>query len=877
MKFCRKLFVTLLLLLTCVFALGASDFYWENPAAITSNDSRFPKSVTNGKQSCVLWQEVDKKSHQIWISASYYDAIDNPVNANRFAGPVKYSGEIPDVYSAVMGADGIVYAAVLSGTHEVSVYSVSRTGVVQKNTLPKQNKVLTAPRLYSGVGGGLRLFASLSENESFGIVAAESKDGRNWSSFKPFTPSVTFTNPFVPTQVAYKGGDLVVFQAQLITGSRISYQLYGTYSTDGENWTEPVILTDDRTIPQSDSRVFTNYQNQQANLFNVNDEVYMTWERTFYLSENAGLWIEKITPEGIVKGSFEQLTSSGNASRAQLFLYENKLSAVWFDTRSGSETVYFAQKSGMYWDEDSLSSSKNRSMFAFPVLTNRGEKLSFVWEQIGKKENSVVLLKPDTTVKTPKISPLSFKEGHHSTRREVRIRVEIPDDSSGISGFSYSWSQNEEDEPDKELTHLINQNTLKLTADADGDWYFKARVFDYADNVSSYSTVVYNLDLTPPKKPQIIFDRTDKYGLPTSNSIFVKMAADESDTDLGGFTYNLDYLAPLPKKLVDNPHHPIAISVEQANEMVAALEEKYAAELDGHRKVPARVMTEKDNVQFGARGNGLYILTIAAIDEVGNISEHVSKLFVLNKFIPSTYIVSAKTAVNELGEVTLDVTGGGFTYDGNVNTIYIDRDGAEPYDLVLSRSSGHYQVTSDNRIVNIKLGNDLDEGMYRIGLVHTDRGLYMSKALVRIEQNGTIKIEPEITFTPDWKVYGEKYKYSINTNYLLFLAIIILSLGILIFAVHGFISTARESVIVRKEVIALITGGPMPQTAKVKSEALKKKGASLKIKLVGFTSILVMAIVALVSVPLGWIMTNMQERTLGRGLQQRVEVLLESL
>ncbi len=39
------------------------------------------------------------------------------------------------------------------------------------------------------------LFCSSSENESFGIVYSESRDGRNWSNFYSFGPSENYSNP----------------------------------------------------------------------------------------------------------------------------------------------------------------------------------------------------------------------------------------------------------------------------------------------------------------------------------------------------------------------------------------------------------------------------------------------------------------------------------------------------------------------------------------------------------------------------------------------------------------------------------------------------------------------------------------------------------
>ncbi len=877
MKLLKKLLAAFFIFSSiCSFAL-ADDFYWENPEVITKKDSRFPKSATNGKSSCVIWQEADKKNHQLWLSCQYFNQIESPLVLERFTEPVKYSGEVPDVFSAAMKSDGSVYVAILTGTHEIAIYRISPEGEVTKNLLPKQTKFLAAPRLYITSKDALKLFCSSSENESFTIVTAESANGRNWTAFSQFRPTVRYTNPFIPSLVPYKNGDLVVFQSQVLSDNRISYQLYGTFSIDGKTWSAPVLLTDQSTIPVSDTRVYTNYQNQQASLYNFKGEVYLAWERAYYLSENSQLWIEKITENGVVPGSTEQVTTDGNASRAKIFDFNNQLSLVWFDTRTGSERVYFSQKNGMFWDESALSSRKSKNLFAFPVISDNGNELSFVWQEAGKNAGSIVMLKPDSSVQTPEISALSFKEGHHGTNRDVKIRIEIPDDSSGIAGFSYSWSQNPDTVPSNTMQFFASKNTLNLKAVEDGDWYFKARVFDYAGNASDYSSISYNLDITPPTKPEILLAKTDKFGQPAANAFTVNFVPDENDIDLAGFTYSLDYLSPIPKNLVDSSRRPIRLNAEQFETVLESYKEKFAEVLETGKKVPNKVLTSAKSVSFKERSNGIYILTVAAIDDVGNISEKVTKLLILNKFNPRTYIISASSTVNELGEVTLEITGGGFTYDGNIRTIYIDRDGAEPYDMILNRDSAQYKVTSDNRIINVQLGNDLDEGNYRIGLVHTDRGLYMSKAIVHIEQNGTVKIEPDIKFVPDWKVTEKTNTYSINTNYLLLAFILLLSFGMLIFAVHGFISSARESLLVRKEVNALITGGLMPAEKKSKHETLKRRGVSLKIKLVGFTSILVFAIVALVAVPLGYMMTTMQEQTLSRGLQQRVEVLLESL
>ena len=39
--------------------LFSTDYYWEKPITISKTDSRFPITITNGKDSYVFWEEVD--------------------------------------------------------------------------------------------------------------------------------------------------------------------------------------------------------------------------------------------------------------------------------------------------------------------------------------------------------------------------------------------------------------------------------------------------------------------------------------------------------------------------------------------------------------------------------------------------------------------------------------------------------------------------------------------------------------------------------------------------------------------------------------------------------------------------------------------------
>jgi hypothetical protein len=875
-------FVSSLLLVCSTTKAAARDFYWENPVRITDTDTRFPRAVTNGNSTYIFWQEVDTSSENIWLTCQYIDSSGTWQTNSRFAGPFRYSGDVPDMYSAAVSQSGRIAVAALSDVNRISIF-ISNNGAVSftKTDLSRQEKPLVAPRIYTTKSGKFILFTVLGENESFSMRTASSNNGSDWSSFTDFQPAMKMTNPFVPVLAATADGETVVFQAQYINGNRISYQLYETVSSnEGFTWSDPVLITGSESLASGDSHDFSAYHNQRPYLYIFNGTTYMAWERTYYNSENSHIWVAQVTKEGLVPGSAEEISTQGNANRAVLFSYDNLLSLVWFDTRHGSESVHFAQKNGYLWNETALSSGRQPDLFAFPLVISGGKKLSFVWQEnpLQKKgEPHIFRLDPDTSVMKPAVSALSFTEGKRSTAERVKIRVTLPADSSGIAGFSWCWSRDPQVEPPEQYMNLPSERTISVNADAEGKWYFKARAVDYAGNWSASSELTYYLDLTPPLPPSIIVPEKDKFGFVQSNTFSMQWQPDAADDDVAGYTWNLQYLAPVDGRLAETKRHPVTLSDEEAAAITSAFMQQHENDVSRVDMPPRRVMGMSTGTSYTNRYNGLYAFSVAAVDTVGNIGKPAVVMFMLNKYVPSTYLLSVNRAADVFGNVTLNIIGGGFTYDGTVSRIYIDRDGKEPYDMTLERSDGAFKVKSDNRITDIQLGNTLSEGLYRIGLLHPSRGLYMSAPLLRIEQNGTVKIEKQYTYVPSWTPYKKTWKYHVQVGTILLWSVFVLAFAGMVFAMHGLIQTAKDTVIVRKEIRALVTGDAMPLKEKQRTSQLKQKGISLKIKLMGFTSFLVIMIVLLVSIPLGINMVRTQEQTLAQGLEQRVNVLLEGL
>ena len=870
-----QLMFSFLLVLNGAFIFAQNSFYWETPRALSSVDSRFPAAVSDGNHAAIFFEEIGK--NQIWINCIARSRNKIWSSPRRIAGPFSYSGDVPDIISAAISSDGTIALAVLMNSHSVGVY-VSHDGgeSFSLSEPPRQSLPVVGPRIFCTADGGFMLFAALGENENISILSAYSKNGDTWTELSAFEPSKNLENPFAPYLIASGGRDVVVFQVQYNTGTRLSYQLYSSFREQGGSWSVPVMVTDQRSLPVSTSNAYTNYHNQRPVLSVFEGTTYLAWERTYYTSESARIWVAELDENGMVSGTSEELTSDGNAHRPQFFSYGGTISVVWFDNRRGADSVYMAQKNGFLWEETQIASSKEGATFAYPLLLDGGGELAFVWQQLVSKKNArIYLLESDHTVSEPKIIARNFTSGKRSSSERVTARVQLPADSSGIAGYSWLWTDDTSAEPPEEFMRLPKETDLSGNADHDGEWYFKVRAIDYAGNWSKSASITFYRDTTPPLAPIIQPSQTDQFGFLTSNSFSMQWIPHPDETDdVAGYSWVLSYVAPFDKAITYTKRHPITLSDGEVERRLETMLAKY----DGIEKravlPPRRNQGNVTKANYKNRANGLYTFSVCAIDSVGNVGPATAVTVLLNKYIPSTYIVSANAKADTFGAVDLTLLGGGFTYDGTIKTVHIDKDGKPPYDRTFS--AGEFKVRSDERITGIHF-DGLDAGTYKIGLVHPDRGLYFSGAILSVSDYGTVKIETPYAFIPDWKPETKTKRYHVQTGTVLIWILFALALLGFFAALRGMMVTAREVVTVRHEVRALLTGGSMPQENQKRAEAAVRRSGSLKYKLVGFTTVLVLMIVAMVALPLGYVMTRTQERTLAEGLEERVQVLMEGI
>ena len=850
----------------------ARDYYWDEPQAIGISDSMFPVTAVNGTHSAVIWQEIAREGEgegKIWLSGRVFDGTAWH-DRRRFAGPFTFAGDVPSITSMTMDGSNRILVAAVTGLDSISVFISSDNGAsFREIRLKGENSNILAPRIYARPDGSCVLFATQGSQENFTLVYATSSDGLVWSTFAPFRPASGKKRAFLPAFANLSGTDIVVFQAFMEGTGRSSYQLYSTVSKDkGVSWSEPSFLTgfvEPGASADTAAGKPASYHNQRPCLLARKGAVSLAWERARTSNERYAIYYAELDKTAAIIGMPEKISlGDGYCFNPDVMLIDGEPAVCWFDNRSGIDRVYMARKSGFLWTETDLSREGREAVFG--RLVNAGNDVEVYWQQVGKKGSARVMrLAPDRSVRPPTLIASNFTAGRPSRGELARVTVSLPDDSSGIAGYSWSWGYGSRPDVPEAIQDLPERKKLTAQADIDGAWYLGVRVADYAGNWSEPSYLEYVKDTTPPKTPTVASVPTDPTGALPSNSFSLSWNP-PTDDNVVGYSYRFDYLAPVSY-----------LPVLQSRAGDPSRWEDAAAEaLPAERPQPT-VMTREPTVSFDNQDNGIYALSVSAIDSVGNVGQPIVKYVVLDKYIPYTSIGFIDTTTEESGAVSLKILGRGFAQDGYADEVYVDRDGKAPYDVTLRRKNGQYRVENDRLITGISV-SDLEEGSYRVGLSHPVRGLFFSKPVLTVTTSGTVKFgDYRREFTPDWDLAPPEPSGAIRPDRLLAYSVLAFAFFALAFSIFGIASVAGDSVRIRQDVRALIAGDIMASEKKKRTVALKKRGVGLRFKLAFFTTALVISVVLIVSIPLGLRFSANQERTLARGLEDRVRVLLESL
>lgn len=849
----------------------ADDVYWERPRLITQADSRFPSAVVAGERLLVFYESVDARAQTFTVMlTSRREGEIKWEKPRAVAGPFAYSGPVPDAFSAAESG-GRVAVAVKTSTRTLGVYtSADGGGSFTGAEFDEQEKAVVGPRVFGTGSGGFMLFASLGEGSeaggvgSFTMLSSSSADGSSWSPLAPFRPASTVSAPFAPHLSPAPGGDAVVFQG-MRGGS--SFQLFLTRSRDGgRTWTEAMELTSGG-----------GWRNQRPTLADDGGRLLVAWERTESTSDRAQVMAAEIGEDGSLRDEYEVTRAGrGNAHRPQFFRWLGRTSLVWFDDRSGRNAVYMARRGGVMWQETALSAAGRTGEFAWPLIT-KGDA-AFAWQETAADGTGrIAVLETDRSAEPPKISARSFRAGARTTSERAEAAAVFPDDPSGIAGWTWIWTQDAREEPPADESAMLPPSATGMVGEAPGDgrWYFRARVLDFAGNWSPASTQAFHRDLTPPSPPVIDDIAEDRHGFAETNSFSATWAADPADDDIAGWTWSLTPIAALPRELAVNRTHPLRLSDAQVERRVDSLiaratELRSLAAWGKVSRPPRRILGTEARADFTNEPNGLYVLSVAGIDGVGNIGQAADRLVLLNKYAPETKILAVTQRVDEMGAVELSITGEGFLYDGTISEVSVTADDGNSY--TFRAEDGSFRVESDGRIAGIRIP-DMRPGRYTVSIRHTDRGIQTWGGVLDVDESGAVVRANRYSFEPGWRLGDEAGG---RPGWIPLPFALALALGSLAAAAGaaGLLAAARDAAVLRAEIRAAFNGGELPMAGRIE---LGRRGVSLKAKLFGFTTALVIGIVAGVAATLGTRLSRTQERTLLAGLQARVDVVMESM
>ena len=856
MKDLKRLLVLNIFFLAAVHFSSAVDIYWENPEVISSNDARFHKTASGGDTAVAVWHEflkTDDENGIVYLSLAATDDGQNWSRTERFAGPFPYTGNEVPICSAAVDNKGTIFIAVSSADNAVKIFISNDLGKSFREVVQKTSFNMTVgPRLFIKEDGSPILFVTRESGNNLSIFYSVSDSLYNWSDFNQLAPEPGFDLNFLPSFASRDGVEYVVYQS-FIVKQRSTYQLFMKKSFDGgRTWGEAVSLSEiDEVI--RDANVNSDFfDNQRPGIKVSNDELSVVWERRYLNDKNPQIYLCRYTLDGIRKGDLEKISAGGRSCNYPVIIdYRDKELITWFDNRMGDYRIVAAEFTGIFWQDRDLSPMNGNSIFGQPL--NYKDTLFIFWENRQNNNSRLILLSPDTTVGKPVIRAVNFQEGVRSSNNRFAFTWTLPSDASGIAGFSYSYGTKADGAPPEKIKTTAAKRKAEITVRDDDDWYFYVSAVDYAGNWSEPAVMKFTRDTVPPGK--VIFNdpELDDNNYLTSNTFRIDWIP-PSDEEAEGYSYRLDYVNARSSETLD----------------------EYADSWRS-RKNDDVIRTRLNAENFSNIDNGVWAFTVSAIDEAGNMGEGETYFFKTNKYVPVTYITRIKPVIDALERVNVRIEGRGFSVGGDISAIILDKDGKEPWDNIYYLENNEYSIKTD-RVIEDFTVTDVDEGMYRIGLIHPRRGLYFSKPIIKLEPGGTVKYG---YFKKDgetaWKPAG-KQLFAIDGGKLLFWGIILIFAVVLMFSIIRLKAVFEESRRFKKDIDAIMRGTDIKSISdKERLKRMKKRGISLRIKFTLFVIAIVLAVVVMVALPLGRFMLDTQKRNLLSGLKQQASVLLESL
>ena len=852
--------ITGLLFLGLVPGLIAEDIYWENPEILINRNVWFPLTSSNSNMSVVLWQEFNDQSgdaSEFSISLMVKSGNLEWTRHEAVLGPFPFTGDKVSVSSLAVNSKGVIYVAITNSEKGILLYSSKDKGKsFTLTSTPGGGGITTvAPKLFITEDDKFILFvtqplpgdpSSFNQESFLGITYSISSNGLSWSEYLPLLSTFDLSNVYLPYLVSSEGKEHVVFQASP-SNSRF-YQLYYISSRDsGRTWSSPSWITD----ISEDSNKSVDFDNQRVFLRENSGEIYLSWERKLGNGLSSSYY-GKLDVLGPRLTNVEQIygdsINTNPVNNPQIYFEKGKAIALWYNNIG---QVVLAGKENNEWKGIDIPGQTGGGLSNFCRFISLNNEMNIVWQSDTEGDSGLTILSPDKTVPNIDIYPVNYRSLPLS-QDTYTVTWNLPTDSSGIAGFSYSLDRNENGtSPRTIMVRRRDDRRNSFTVNRDGDWFIHVRAVDYAGNWSETSTSKFSRDTTPPGKVTFNEIELDEDGFLLSNTSTFLWDPPVGEA-AAGYSYRIQYLANsgydgdlLDFDILETPNRPL---------------------------------NNRLSYSIYNQDNGLWAFTVNSFDTVGNKGEAETIYIKLNKYIPVTYITSLSARQDDLGIITMSILGRGFSVGGDISTIILDRDKLEPYDYVYEPETGYFNVISDRKITGLTI-SDIDEGSYYIGLIHPSRGLVFNKEKLAFESTGTVKFG-NFSILDDEKNTNIILKklLTLSVNRIFFGIVMVLLTIMIIFAGFRIVSLIRESTIIKLEVSALMNNTTLPSEKRLERiRNMQKRGMGLRFKFALLVTSLVLFVVLMVSYSLGIFMISTQQKNLTDGLLQTTEVLISSV
>ncbi len=768
----------------------------------------------------------------------------------RVIGPVPFSGAgEPFVYSALVRENGELIVSVTQSAEETILYrSVDEGSSFAPVYRLRTERTSVAPKLFNSSDGSIVLFVNENVGGLQTIVTIHSPDGLNWSEPKVLENDPEVGLAFLPVMASIGDRDFVAFQGINI-GISTSYQLYLKESTDGgRNWTGTRRLTSFVDPTQTDDPDL--YDNQRADLIAKpgNDGYILVWERR-YQNGSPQIFLAELNTDGEFNGYIEEVTGRFDLARfPRLVIHDSQPVLVWFTNPRGVSRIILGRRGQFRWETTTVSVSGEAATFA--TIADFEGRVHLVWQRARSGNTSqVVYLETDQSVPLPSIVPVNFRLNERSARTRPEFTLRDPNDVSGIRAYSYVWNREPGADVPETATLFVPDRRVVETADGDGDWYLHVKATDFAGNWSEATTVRYTRDTTPPPAVTFPAPQIDENAFLSSNTFSVRWNVPEAE-DLEGYSVRFDYLGSnTDLDGINIPVLPVDAIIDRTDAFIS-----------------------RENID-----NGLWLLTVAPVDTVGNLGTTAAIPLRLNKFIPFTAVYSAGLSRDAVGRYSLQINGRGFTSDGTITSIVLDRNGTEPFDYEFFLRRRDYRVDSDRSVSGLII-EAIEAGRYQLGLRHEERGYYTAPRVVQFDPRGIIKYgDFSVAYAPDYQVRIPPTA-GLTARDVLFFVVLAAAVALALVATGRLLAIGHEIRVFNTEAKALLERKTVEQLRmEEKTSHMKVEGLGLRVKFAFSIVLLVFSVVLVVAIVLGRNILNRQEQILIAGLQDRVELLVEGV